>query len=191
MKQRILQNLENSELSRDSVDQTAGTRKFGDRFSPALKRFGALAAMFALLLVGSAAVIQITQDHGNLSTGPSLTTAPSDSAVMEAESEAPAEYTDTAADIQGDLAKQSDIKGEATSKPMTRPGADKNESLTGQNAASGTAAEEESVTLPGEDDTAIGHSSPAIRILVILSIFILLCIAVIIFIRHRTGRDDD
>ena len=163
MKQRILQNLENSELSRDSVDQTAGTRKFGDRFSPALKRFGALAAMFALLLVGSAAVIQITQDHGNLSTGPSLTTAPSDSAVMEAESEAPAEYA----------------------------GADKNESLTGQNASSGIAAEEESVTLPGEDDTTIGHSSPAIRVLVILSIFILLCIAVIIVIRHRTGRDDD
>ena len=90
MKKRILQNLEKELESgedkvRDQVVKTSKVVPFRQRFGEGIKKYGAMVAMLAILLVGTAAVIRFTGGVSNTSA-PSM----SDSA-MEAPAAAPAE----------------------------------------------------------------------------------------------------
>ena len=90
MKKRILQNLEKElesgeDKARDQVVKTSKVVPFRQRFGEGIKKYGAMVAMLAILLVGTAAVIRITGGVSNTSA-PSM----SDSA-MEAPAAAPAE----------------------------------------------------------------------------------------------------
>ena len=90
MKKRILQNLEKElesgeDKARDQVVKTSKVVPFRQRFGEGIKKYGAMVAMLAILLVGTAAVIRFTGGVSNTSA-PSM----SDSA-MEAPAAAPAE----------------------------------------------------------------------------------------------------
>ena len=105
MKKRILQNLEKElesgeDKARDQVVKTSKVVPFRQRFGEGIKKYGAMVAMLAILLVGTAAVIRITGGVSNTSA-PSM----SDSA-MEAPAAAPAEEADEAPVEEAEMAAE-------------------------------------------------------------------------------------
>ena len=105
MKKRILQNLEKElesgeDKARDQVVKTSKVVPFRQRFGEGIKKYGAMVAMLAILLVGTAAVIRITGGVSNTSA-PSM----SDSA-MEAPAAAPAEEAAEAPAEEAEMAAE-------------------------------------------------------------------------------------
>ncbi len=132
MKNRILQNIENemkdAKANGSAGAQSAGKayeqpgnagidgsgqsgddkkiRPFSSRFGAGLRRYGGLAAMFAVLLVAAAAVIQITGDVKNTSSTVSYDSAPA-SGMMESESAAEAPASAESPTYEADFAAES------------------------------------------------------------------------------------
>ncbi len=126
MKNRILQNIENetkdagtsggAESEERSVENVKRNnsdkiRPFSSRFGAGLRRYGGLAAMFAVLIVAAAAVIQITGDIKNTSTI-SYDSAPAATGMMESESaaEAPASAESESPMYDSDFAAESPME---------------------------------------------------------------------------------
>ncbi len=99
MKKRILQNIENemkdeqanAGTGNEQHDDSNKIRPFSSRFTSGLRRYGGLAAMFAVLIVAAVAVVQITGDIKNTSSTSTVSydSAPA-SGMMESESAAEA-----------------------------------------------------------------------------------------------------
>ncbi len=78
MKKRILQNVE-KELSKEGTVKAPGMADkivpFGKRLGDGVKRYAGIAAMFAVLFVGAAAVVKMTGGVSNMSTSTMSETA--------------------------------------------------------------------------------------------------------------------
>ncbi len=191
MKQRILQNLgkelENKDVSsfpERTVENFESAKMKRDRFRDGFRRYAGLAAMFAVLIVGAAAVMQITGDHREMATSPSYESAQSEGAVMEAAGEdayqAEAEIAEESVDrieTETELAEESGLQAEAetdmldessllTEGEAADTGANKGVAQKAENEAMAESADtsapaENAASGPSEDTASSGMSSVA------------------------------
>jgi hypothetical protein len=137
---------------------------FDSGFRKNLRRFGGLAAMFAILLVGAAAVIQITGNHGNFSTSPSFDSAPAESAVMEAESEAPVESTDhDAYETSAEMAAESEETAEAADYDASETSALEKAESEAPAKTAGSAENENIILTEAESAAPSEHVGSAVK----------------------------
>ncbi|RKM61112.1 hypothetical protein D6855_04225 [Butyrivibrio sp. CB08] len=118
MKKRILQNVE-KELSKGGVGSMPQTDKivtFGKRLGDGIRQYAGIAAMFAILLVGAAAVVKMTGGVSNMSTSPSMseTAMEAPAATESAEmAEAPATEEEATYEEAAEATYDSDSMAEA------------------------------------------------------------------------------
>ena len=164
MKQRILQNLEKELEKKDvssSPERPVGSfesaKKKRDRFRDGFRRYAGLAAMFAVLIVGAAAVMQITGDHSEMATSPSYESAQSEGAVMEAAGE---DAYQAEAEITEESVDSNSYKGAAQSiAPAQNLTAQKAENEAMAESADSSAPAENAASGPSEDTASSGMSS--------------------------------
>ncbi len=186
MKKRILQNVEKElnsgeDKARDQVVKTSKVVPFRQRFGDGIKKYGAMVAMLAILLVGTVAVIRITGGVSNTSA-PSM----SDSA-MEAPAAAPAEE---AAEVEmaepatnEDMAESPVYDSEATAEPAVEEPAEPS-----QHVGSAKTEGELSETPEIEQPSAAHYIGPIILLILVFAVIAFIIWLIIYLIRKYKNR---
>ncbi|MBP3783435.1 MAG: hypothetical protein J6I68_09325 [Butyrivibrio sp.] len=177
MKKRILQNLEKElesgeDKARDQVVKTSKVVPFRQRFGEGIKKYGAMVAMLAILLVGTAAVIRITGGVSNTSA-PSM----SDSA-MEAPAAAPEEEAaeaPAATESAYEEAAEAPAQEAEPVKPVQPVGSAKTEG-----------AEQEIVGSP--QPSAAHYIGPVVLLIIALAVIALIIWLIIYLVRKYRSR---
>ncbi len=195
MKSRILHNIENELDSSDfhgkkNLDFSDAQKRRAGR-SATFKRYGMMAATFAVLLIGAASVMKYTGGSNMTSTSPSYDASPSYSETMEAADEAPMAVaeeapTGTAAEAPTETAGEAlreEAEAPQQSVALEVPEISQTTGASETNDAAKDAVANESINEAQE--TVSSKPTAVVIVAYILLAGILITLAVIIFNKKR------